>query len=188
MGKRQLDAVKPAAVKEAILKAVDWATTTTSASSPKSTKSEVGTNDAPVDGLDGKPHQGPFVDPLPPKRAGSTQQPAAKNPKLEVEDGVMNDPNRTPPKEGTTGTEGGVSEKDRDRLAHEVKSGFKQTKVPDAPKEPPPVLTDERKGVAGDLKRQAATEKDAGTGDKGKTAATIAGLEVNLTSKYQEFD
>lgn len=107
-------------------------------------KRDVGTKDAPVDGMDGKPHAGPFVD-----TADSTQKSSGltiekvsngDEPRLRSkekalgDDGVMNDPNRSPPKKGTTGTEGGVSEKDRDRRIHEFSTGERMAKIPDSPK------------------------------------------------------
>lgn len=100
------------------------------------TDSSIGTKDAPVDGKDGRPHQGPFVetsaerDRKKAKESGDDEPAStAKKPpateKLkeasykddwkmdlpETNDGVMDDPNRSGPKEGTRGTEGGISEK-----------------------------------------------------------------------------
>jgi hypothetical protein len=112
-----------------------------------------GTKDAPVDGFDGKPHEGPYVDDKPVAskkgpggieelRPGSRLSPSQDLTKEEVtalvdeDDSVMNDPNRAMPK-GNTGTEGGVSAKDKERLAHEDKTGSKMEKVPAPPKEAP---------------------------------------------------
>lgn len=118
------------------------------------TKSELGTKDAPVDGKDGKPHAGPWVESssdredqtIPGDGAGPptpgrkpSPRPIAAPPIPEVNDGVMDDPNRKGPKKGTTGTEGGVSEKDRDRKAQEGQTGEKPEKTPDSPKEAPPL-------------------------------------------------
>jgi hypothetical protein len=108
----------------------------------------VGTKDAPVDGKDGLPHQGPFVETSAErdrkKTKESDDQELAVTPFRESDvehavdpgtpisnDGVMDDPNRLGPKEGTRGTEGGVSEKSKDS-----KSG---DKVPDPPKKEPPL-------------------------------------------------
>ncbi|KAF2199860.1 UPF0016-domain-containing protein [Delitschia confertaspora ATCC 74209] len=113
------------------------------------------TKDAPVDGLDGKPHEGPHVDGkvtnlkkldsgieelrpgaerITPKKL--TDEEAAS---LGLEaDGVMDDPNRASPK-GNTGTEGGVSAKAKDRLDLETKTGQRVEKIPDPPKEAPPL-------------------------------------------------
>ncbi|KAL9945684.1 hypothetical protein D7B24_005039 [Verticillium nonalfalfae] len=104
-------------------------------------RQDVGTKGAPVDGRDGMPHQGPFVDrnhntddlvkDLPPLE-GRPDDPTIVDGKRipETNDGVMNDRDRQKPKEGTIGTEGGVSEKDKARKAGD--------NVPEAPKTPSP--------------------------------------------------
>ena len=51
-------------------------------------------------------------------------------------DGVTDDPNRVSPKEGTRGTEGGVSEKSKDN------GKLPTEKVPETPKEAPPGVRD----------------------------------------------
>jgi hypothetical protein len=130
--------------------------------SPK--KVDVGTEDAPVDGLDGKPHAGPFVDgkkkpaaeveDLLPK--GTLMPDPTKKTKdltkeewalLKEEDGVMNDRNRATPKDGTTGTEDGVSAKTKERKKEEDRTGEKVEKTPDPPKEAPPLPVDEQKNI-----------------------------------------
>ena len=115
-----------------------------------------GTEDAPVDGLDGKPHAGPFVDTTPEesrtRKAGTaaTTTEKARPTSLdrfkggseewrledipERNDGVMNDGNRIAPKKGTTGTEGGISEKEKERRL----KGYAENK-PQEPKEAPPL-------------------------------------------------
>jgi len=145
------------------------------------TRVPIGTKDAPVDGLDGKPHAGPFVD------SSSTSGKAAaavkdtttlikskvKNP--ETENGVMNDANRQAPRKGTTGTEGGVSEKER--LAEA--GGLKR---PEAPKEAPklPAGDSARLGLenAGETLKSAMGDDNAATMDKPRGAA---GIEVRNT-------
>ncbi|KAI9675037.1 MAG: hypothetical protein M1817_001443 [Caeruleum heppii] len=123
-------------------------------------KSDVGTKDAPVDGLDGKPHAGPWVDAGTDKKKsksdGSTTatkkpapRPASETAIPESNDGVMDDPNRLSPKKGTTGTEGGVSEKDRDRKAQEGQTGERTEKRPDPPKEAPPLPHSEEEKIKG---------------------------------------
>lgn len=120
-------------------------------------KYDVGTKDAPVDGKDGKPHAGPFVgsekDPKKPKTGSEDVEVVLGKGKDDsselvtpdggkipaVNDGVMNDPSRELPKQGTTGTEGGVSEKDKVRKAQEGQTGEKVEKKPDSPKEAPPL-------------------------------------------------
>ncbi|KAM0322689.1 hypothetical protein ACHAQA_009280 [Verticillium albo-atrum] len=114
-------------------------------------RQDVGTKGAPVDGKDGMPHQGPFVDrnhntddlvkDLPPLE-GRPDDPTIVDGKRipEINDGVMDDRTRQRPKEGTIGTEGGVSEKDKAR-----KTG---DNVPEAPKTPS--LGDEDRPAKGD--------------------------------------
>jgi hypothetical protein len=160
-------------------------------------KYEIGTKDAPVDGKDGKPHAGPWVgtgdDPkkeskeskkakedtelVVPKKQDMKKLVDADGNKIpESNDGVMDDPHRQIPKEGTTGTEGGVSEKDKARKAHEGQTGEKLEKKPDSPKEAPPLPVSE--------KTKPKTEKEEKT--KAKEAdseeavdSELGGLEVN---------
>jgi putative Ca2+/H+ antiporter (TMEM165/GDT1 family) len=108
-----------------------------------------GTKDAPVDGNDGKPHAGPFVE-LDSNSAPARDLPALKDrpedPLIvdgkripESHDGVMDDKNRPGPRKGTTGTEGGVSEKEKDRKMREKQTGEKVENKPPTPKEAPPL-------------------------------------------------
>ncbi|THX77516.1 UPF0016-domain-containing protein [Aureobasidium pullulans] len=136
----------------------DYTAITTSSSRAPTQKPVVGTKDAPVDGLDGKPHAGPFVDitpedkkkpvavaedlvkPLPTslsklKGADAKQFDAIP----EKNDGVMDDVNRLAPKEGTTGTEGGVTERNKKDKAVQGQTGEKAEKKPETPKEAPPL-------------------------------------------------
>ncbi|KAG9229873.1 putative GCR1-dependent translation factor 1 [Amylocarpus encephaloides] len=162
-------------------------------------KFEIGTKDAPVDGKDGKPHAGPWVgtekDPKKDQKKdakkssetkeeaelvlapGKTDTKKLKNPdgtKIpEVNDGVMDDPHRQPPKEGTTGTEGGVSEKDKARKAKEGQTGERLEKKPDSPKEAPPLPLSETKKKAS--KEEKTKPKDADTPEDDD--AEIGGLE-----------
>ncbi len=106
----------------------------------------VGTKDAPIDGQDGKPHAGPFIETEAErdrKKAKGTmdEEPAvipSTGPAKEQadlppsNDGVMDDPNRIGPKDGTRGTEGGVSEKSKEKKIGEENR-------PDPPKEAPPL-------------------------------------------------
>ncbi|TAQ85224.1 hypothetical protein B7494_g6461 [Chlorociboria aeruginascens] len=159
------------------------------------TKYEVGTKDAPVDGKDGKPHAGPFVgtekdpkkDTVNPKTGPEEGELVLGPTKEELEsiapdggkipivnDGVMDDPNRVLPKQGTTGTEGGVSEKDKARKAQEGQTGEKVEKKPDSPKEAPPLPpTDKDKKVKGQGEKEAGkTEHQDDDNDDG-----LSGLE-----------
>ncbi|KAG2421390.1 hypothetical protein HFD88_005365 [Aspergillus terreus] len=106
------------------------------------------TLDAPVDGRDGRPHAGPWVETSAERdrKKTGTAKPADEmagagssehlgpdgKPIPYSNDGVMDDPHRTGPKEGTRGTEGGVSEKLRGPSNTEEKK-------PDSPKEAPPL-------------------------------------------------
>lgn len=145
---------------------------------------EIGTKDAPVDGKDGKPHAGPFVgdkDIKKPK-VGSEEEKTLMEDKTElvtpdgekipqVNDGVMDDPTREPPKLGTTGTEGGVSEKDKVRKAQEGQTGERLEKLPNSPKEAPPLPHSEQTKLDGE-KIKTSIDKDDEDGDG------LAGLEV----------
>ena len=137
---------------------------------------EPGTRDAPVDGLDGKPHAGPFVEARDTVRKLSDDADGLSITETTGlgEDGVMNDRNRPPPKQGTTGTEGGVSEKDRDLRIKEFSSGERVAKVPDAPKSS---LTDDgaattRKSIT-KATGQGSDRETQDSGDKG-----FGGLKV----------
>ena len=156
-----------------------------------------GTKDAPVDGFDGKPHAGPYVDESkvptekgpggieelrPGTRKPTTAEKEELESKIEKDDSVMNDPDRQSPK-GNTGTEGGVSAKDKERLAHEGKTGEKMEKVPEAPKEAPDVPSSHSN-------QQHIKEKEESTKDGKKDAADgetrvlgAQGLEVRCNSK-----
>ncbi|MCJ1301146.1 hypothetical protein MMC08_003945 [Hypocenomyce scalaris] len=119
-------------------------------------------------GNDGRPHTGPFVetaaerDRKKAKESGEEEDlpaPVSKPIPLDISkgasyadgwempksnDGVMDDPNRVGPKEGTRGTEGGISEKTRDRIAQEGQAGYNSGKQPDQPKEAPPLPPSEQ--------------------------------------------
>ncbi|KAM5452415.1 GCR1-dependent translation factor 1 [Microsporum audouinii] len=115
----------------------------------------------PFDGKDGKPHAGPFVE----TSAERDRKKSQNGSKMKDEeddtfsentehiapdgtkiphsnDGVMDDKNRSGPKEGTTGTEGGVSEKSKGKDT----SGDRK---PDPPKEAPPLPHSEQKKIPG---------------------------------------
>ncbi|KAL5334091.1 hypothetical protein BJX70DRAFT_379216 [Aspergillus crustosus] len=109
-----------------------------------------GTQDAPVDGKDGRPHTGPWVETNAErdrKKSGTvtlsgdqarSDTTASEHldtngaPMPYSNDGVMDDRNRPAPIEGTRGTEGGVSGK----LKGSTYSG---DKAPDSPREAPPL-------------------------------------------------
>lgn len=153
--------------------------------------SSTGTKDAPVDGKDGRPHAGPFVetnaerDRKKAKENGDDDAAATKRPLKdkskgaympETNDGVMDDPNRTGPKEGTRGTEGGISEKNRDKKAQENDIiGPKPEKKPDPPKEAPPLPHSEQEIVG-----QTGTKDSGRKGvDDEERPKELGGLEVS---------
>lgn len=155
-----------------------------------------GTKDAPVDGFDGKPHAGPYVDDTkiatkqgpggieelrPGSRKPTTAEKEELAAKIEKDDSVMNDPDRQSPK-GVTGTEGGVSAKDKERLAHEGKTGEKMEKVPEAPKEAPEVPTSH--GDQNHIKDKTEGSKDGKKDSEDSTRVLGAqGLEVRRSTK-----
>ena len=146
------------------------------AKATQSPRRYVGTEDAPVDGLDGKPHAGPFVDTSPEQTSSATVSVTASTKKAlptllekfaaegadipEKNDGVMNDEGRVKPKKGTTGTEGGVSEKDKAKLA----AGGNVENKPQSPVEAPPLPHSEDKHIEGKgekSEKAVKEEKDA---------------------------
>lgn len=142
-----------------------------------------GTKDAPVDGNDGKPHTGPFVElgagsdstrDLPPLK-DRPEDPLIVNGKRipESHDGVMDDKNRPGPKKGTTGTEGGVSEKDKDRKLREQQTGGNAENKPPTPKQAPPLPHSDQEQI------QVANEGKADD----KTSTDASGLEVSTPKK-----
>jgi Ca2+/H+ antiporter, TMEM165/GDT1 family len=119
-----------------------------------STRVYKGTEDAPVDGFDGKPHLGPFVDTTREEEDSAKTTTTAKSRPTDLDkwtqagsqewrleeipeknDGVMNDENRVGPKKGTDGTAGGISEKEAERRMKALNAENKPTE----PKEAPPL-------------------------------------------------
>lgn len=152
-------------------------------------KYDVGTKDAPVDGKDGRPHEGPFVEIENLRNnGGGTDLPVLKDrpsdPTIidgkripDSNDGVMDDKNRPEPKEGTTGTSGGVSEKDKARKAQEGKTGERVENKPDSPKEAPPLPHSEQEKILGD-KDSKDKSKDKPKTDKATEDGV--GFEVSI--------
>lgn len=143
-----------------------------------------GTKDAPVDGKDGKPHAGPFVEHEPPS-SDTKDIPILNRPEdptivdgkkiPETNDGVMDDKNRPEPKEGTTGTGGGVSEKDKERKKKESQTGERVENKPQTPKEAPPLPhADEEKILR---------EKEGKS--SGKASDDRSGLEVSIACGFE---
>lgn len=133
--------------------------------------------DIPVDGKDGRPHAGPWVETTADRDRKSTSRssddyepvsakygskiPSAEH--ISTDDGeviphsnggVMDDPLRTAPKQGTRGTEGGVSEKGKgNQLAAE--------KVPGGPREVPPMPNSEKQKFPSDSDDSTGTGRTA---------------------------
>jgi len=142
-----------------------------------------GTKNAPFDGQDGMPHEGPYVkdDPVPSNKKPAIVEdlgpkktvagPPKASSTVEVLDGdksVMQDPDRKLAT-GNKGTEGGVSAKDKERLAHEEKTGEKLEKIPESPKEAPPLPHSEQKQLHGEVLE----------GETSTRALGAVGLEVS---------
>ena len=125
----------------------------------------VGTKDAPVDGRDGMPHEGPFVETNAErsrKKSKETgdEEVAPSIPKSSVgkdipvsNDGVMDDTGRLGPVEGTRGTEGGVSGKSSSQLGD---------KKPDPPKESPPLPHSETEKMTEKMKDELRSVAEGG--------------------------
>lgn len=149
-----------------------------------------GSLDVPVDGKDGRPHAGPWVETSAERDrksskgsddmdgvAGKFDTAIPSSGHLSIEDGnvipisndgVMDDPRRTSPKEGTRGTEGGVSEKGKETL-------YRAEKVPGIPKEAPPLPQSET--------QKLSSAKDKTAGSISRTAddtSSLGMLEVRL--------
>ena len=169
----------------------------------------VGTKDAPVDGKDGRPHLGPFVEtsaerdrkkakesgdeakvskPIPSALSGGDVPKEDVQKMPETNDGVMDDPNRTGPKEGTRGTEGGISEKSKDGKESQTETG-KSEKKPDPPKEVPPLPHSEQETLGQKpAKEDVKKGKEVGAEDEQKQKDSrqkeLGGLEVSRESTF----
>jgi hypothetical protein len=167
----------------------------TGVDSLSTTKHDIGTKDAPVDGLDGKPHAGPFVESSKKKPPPSIEDIPGNGKSLsdevgkistetkenkfkegwvvpDREDSVMDDRQGEPPKKGPTGIEGGVSEKDKERKEELGKGGAVVGKIPDPPKEAPPLPASEAEKL---LKNKEKVNPKETETEKQKGAA---GMEV----------
>lgn len=154
-----------------------------------------GTKDAPVDGLDGKPHAGPFVEQknLPPAKVEDLGPKSSLSDEVgdkgkkkkfddewevpKAEDSVMDDRVGEKPNKGPKGTEGGVSAKDRlKQQAGEGKGKSSELKKPEQPKEVPASVEEK---VLKDKNKDKSGKKEADVEDKPKQKGA-AGLEVRL--------
>lgn len=166
---------------------------------------DIPTKDAPVDGKDGKPHLGPFVETevstggdrsdLKGKPSDWETVDGKKIP--ELNDGVMFDKNRERPQEGTTGTKGGVTEKDNIKKFQEGKAGGKLQTQPEAPKEQPPLPHSEEEKIKSanknDPKNDPKTnpkgdsKSDSKTSSEEEDSTSYIGLDVS-DSYCRRFD
>ena len=185
---------------------------TLATSMPMKPVNSMGKKDAPVDGKDGRPHAGPWVetdaqrdrkkakevgeDEVPKtggKKPGPKEpsKPAAKGWDQDMQDmpesndGVMDDPNRVIPKEGTRGTEGGISEKSRERLGS--LDGQKNEKTPEEPKEVPPLPHSEQEKLSVDTESSKKTENEVEKPDSKVEDLELGGLTVSHLYTYKKF-
>ena len=151
-----------------------------------------GSLDVPVDGKDGRPHAGPWVETNAERDRKSTQGnddvelvstkydtkiPSSGHLSTEEgkmiphsNDGVMDDPHRAGPKEGTRGTEGGVSEKGKENQ-------MSSEKLPGGPKEAPPLPHSETQKLPSDSDEAMGSSSRIADG-----AGSLGMLEVRFVS------
>ena len=179
--------------------------------SPEKSTLSIGKKDAPVDGKDGRPHQGPFIETEAERdrkkalesgkgkssgdEKGSTSDKLlkegwddkAKGSDLPAElpksnDGVMDDRNRFAPKEGTRGTEGGISEKSRDKLKEAEDTSAEKT--PEEPKAVPPMPNSEQEKLGSG----GSKASKSGTPTKEDDAKASSSLEEERERIKTELD
>lgn len=131
-----------------------------------------GTLDAPVDGKDGKPHDGPWVETAAERdrkkeKADKKTYTVADTEQVgnsvgldgkkipNSNEGVMDDPSRLGPKEGTRGTEGGMTEKTKDTKQY-------KDKKPETPKEARPLPHSEQEKIPGYEDSSEVTDQKTG--------------------------
>ena len=157
--------------------------------------------DAPIDGKDGRPHTGPFVetnaerDRKKAKESGDDEKSLASEKVLtkpipsgtpDTNDGVMDDPHRKGPKEGTRGTEGGISEKSREKEGQLAGIGIDAGKKPDPPKEVPPLPHSEQEKVGGADSGKMGSDSVGEDGEKQKEKEKeLGGLEVTASRSFR---
>ncbi|KIW15413.1 hypothetical protein PV08_05459 [Exophiala spinifera] len=132
--------------------------------------SPVGTEHAPVDGKDGMPHEGPFVETTAERTRKKTQgigydddpvpekSPYGSQPLPQTNDAVMDDRLKSSPAEGTRGVEGGISEKSKENKLSDKK--------PDPPKDVRPLPNHEAETL------QDTTDKTQSSEDEPKKILT----------------
>jgi hypothetical protein len=179
---------------------------------------DIPTRDAPVDGKDGKPHHGPFIDiddhrktaaVIPDAESNAAAGPGTGTETVSIarseaeagagagaatkadtnteslpvlkgrpddptivdgekipesNDGVMFDTNRAHPQEGTTGTEGGVTERYKARKLEEDLAGEETFRKPSSPKEAPPLPHSEEEKIRASGDKAVVPDAEAGSG------------------------
>ena len=152
-----------------------------------------GTEHAPVDGKDGVPHAGPWVETSAErerKKTGTNADEGLESTKYlskqtgsdeipHSNEGVMDDKSRSSPEEGTRGTEGGISEKSKTSKVPIVA----EPRKPDAPKEQPPLPNSEKEHITttnGDDSLKSL-EKPADLTEK-----PYPGIKSDGSSSYQD--
>lgn len=186
---------KPGSVEQlgepAVPKAGDASTASKTLASPPVPKpGDPNNKDAPVDGLDGRPKIGPFVDKKKPIAVVEDltvggkpiSQDLVKGGKDKLDgwlvpepDSVMEDrPHDDATKKGPTGLEGGISEKDRERKEKEEKGEAPEPKVParypekaDAGSSPGDYIDPKKYGNK-DKEKEKQKEEDAKKDTEGK--------------------
>lgn len=123
--------------------------------------SPVGTEHAPVDGRDGMPHDGPFVETSAERRkkqgTGDEEIMVKEPPKdhgdlPQTNDAVMDDRINSKPVDGTRGVEGGISDRSKEIKVSEKK--------PESPKDARPVPHSEVRDAAGSEGTAATTDEE----------------------------
>ncbi|KAK3679120.1 GCR1-dependent translation factor 1, partial [Vermiconidia calcicola] len=171
-----------AAVAEPVKEAAAAVAAAAASAKPSVAQAYKSTKDAPVDGFDGKPHLGPFVQDSPRNDDAATATAKARPTDLdkwtqagtdewrleevpEKNDGVMNDENRVGPKKGMDGTAGGISEKEKERR---LKGGVDTAtgNRPQEPKEAPPLPHSEE-----EYKKEGSSKE--GSGEAGRSGTRV---------------
>lgn len=137
--------------------------------------SPIGTEHAPVDGRDGMPHEGPFVETNAERTRKKTQgigyeddlvpekSPYTSGDLPQTNDAVMDDRLKSNPAEGTRGVEGGISEKSKENRLSDKK--------PDPPKDARPLPNHEAETLQD-------TDKTQSTEDEPKKVLTVSSFVI----------
>ena len=156
-------------------------------SSVGSRPAPVGTEHAPVDGKDGMPHTGPWIE-----TQGERNRKKGKDTEEVIEvpskssrqttsglpqsnEGVMDDKYRKKPEEGTRGTEGGLTER--------KKQSKPEDKKPEQPKEAPPLPHSEQEKIQKPEAEETTTEEED-TKTKKPLGVGMSPLNVKATTDH----